>query len=58
MFYDFYKNFPAASMSEEIAEEFQRVGMKVADAFRKVAESQDWFRVTFNELKYIPGAKE
>lgn len=58
IFNDFRKHFPVHTMSAEVGAEFDRVGMKVADAFKKVAGTQDWFRVTFNELKYTPGEKQ
>lgn len=57
LFNDFKKNFPWQSMDREIGIEVERIGVKVTEAFQKaLANYPDaWFRITFDEPKYIQG---
>lgn len=55
LFEDFIKTFPYSLPPPEVKEEFNRIGPSLAEAFKKVIGEVGWFRVTFNEMKYIPG---
>lgn len=54
---NFAKNIPAQLLTQEMKCEIARIHANLTDGFAKVADSPDWFRITFNELKYIPGNK-
>jgi hypothetical protein len=52
----FLSNLPP-NKEIEIIDEYKRIGMALSDGFKKVADEKGWFRITFNEMKYLPGER-